>query len=1354
MVKSFLHMEPIPTPCTKSKLFTQWAGRQMLPSLPREIPFRLMDPQHKLDPSLFTTLAEVIRHHASSSQGRLGPAVTQLDDKGKEISSLNWEKLGARAEKVAMVIREKSGLTKGASISLIYRKSEIVEFIAALLGCFIAGMIAVPINQIEDLSELWFIFQSTKTHLVLTTDNNLKTITKTIKTRGQEFPKEVDWWPTNDFGSLYAHQTKSGKYSSLSYTPLAYIEFTKSLNGELKGVAVSHRTIMRSCYEFSSAITETVMTHTEDGAQAVLPSWNEHGSETVLTFLEPRQQLGLQLSILCSIYNGSHTLFTAPSIMEAPAVWLHAMSKYRVTIALANYPSLSSAAQRSQRSSRDILSKKQNPDLSSLRFLLVDSIVVKPDLDELIANRLLSACMTNPKEVITPILSLSEHGGSIVGFRDHLGPSRLEEYEQLYDHQDNTTIIKRKTVWAPGRSRDTWCCHLDAIALRQKKVVRIPTDTKQKDTIKVGSHGFPFPNTTVAIVDPETTLLCPPDEVGEVWIDSPSLAEGFWDMPVQSDMVYHAVPILLPSSEPYTVESYHMEFLRTGLMGTMIDGRLVILGSYEDQVRQHRFRKEDAYDFYLGSHLTDVLSSQLHIQSSVIFDITLNDQYLPVVAIESGLETENELVTLTENINNILLSQKDLTAYAILVVRPGILPRFVKDGNPHLHTLLTKHQFLLGQLPIKHLKINLSQAIMQQSNYTVHPISWERVIAFYKQAVFHDELQPSIEPQHTGIEVVKTALDERTGYDLFRFNNIIDILLWRTSLYPDENAFISVEQHGVLKPLTWKTFNYQVVTLARLLIDKWAFKPGTKVLLLFQFGIDFISTFYACLVVGLVPVVYPSQQFSAGQVQLTRASDIATVIRDLDLHYLITNAASDDAYRFRAIKQQSNAKLKCIYIDKAPRYSKLLGPESGLSVRSEWTRDKSRSAFILVDQHATQNRYVPYSHHTIVSQCRTQKVTCQLFYSKPLIMTGMNTFEPLGFLHAAFCGIYIGCHTILLSDIELQENPFSLLELVSRSKCTTLCMNYQLFNHIINKVAPAQQRRIGLQSTKNMMLSSVRTKPKSFERVSRYLSLSGLVKAAVNTVYSHPLNPMITTQSFTLLEPIQLWVDLRWLRQGIVQLTEDPLHGILVQDSGIVPANTMIAIVSPDTGELCPTYTFGEIWVSSDNNVQEGLIEASIGSQVSYMRTGDIGFLWHVERKSENDGSTLDEGQCLFVLGHLVDIISVDGFMYFPDDIEDTIESCHPDIGRDTCCIVQHKESNQVIALLAQGSRPIPILSIIPSIIHAVLERYEFVLDAVALVSYLPRKQNNELLRQQALSMYLRKDSTVIYTYQIKKKRQ
>ncbi|OBZ84976.1 Uncharacterized protein C56F8.02 [Choanephora cucurbitarum] len=1349
MVKSFQHMAPISTPCTDSERFDQWAGHQQLPSLPREIPFRLMDPQNKQDPSLFSSLAEVIRHHASHSQNRLRPAVTQLDDKGREINSLNWEKLGARAEKVAMVIREKSGLMKGASISLIYRKSEIIEFIAALLGCFIAGMIAVPINQIEGLSELWYIFQSTKTHLVLTTDNNLKTITKTIKVRNQEFPKEVDWWPTNDFGSLYAHQTKSGKYNSIHYTPIAYIEFTKSLNGELKGVTVSHRTIMRSCYGLVSAMTETVISQPEDNTQSVSLNWNTHSSETILSYLEPRQQLGLHLSVLGSIYNGSHTLFTSPSMMETPTVWIQTMSKYKVTMALANYPSLLNAAQQSLRNSRDSLNKKTIPDLSSLRFLLIDSMIVKPDLDEWIADRLLRPWMVDPIRIITPILSLPEHGGSIVSFRDYLGPSRLEEYEQMYNQLDNTTIIKRKTVWAPGSSRDLWHCVLDRDALRRKKIVVLPKDTKE-NAIKVGSHGFPFPNTTIAIVDPETTLLCLPDEIGEVWIDSPSLAEGFWEMPVQSEIVYHAVPIVVPSSsESCRPESYPTGFLRTGWMGTMIEGRLVILGSYEDQVRQHRTKEEE--DVYLGHHLVDTLLSQLKIQSSIIFDIMLNHQHLPVVAVESELETDHDLKALADKVNNTLFLQHRLIPYIIFITSSGALPRLMKDGHLCLHTLMTKHQFLLGQLPIKFLKINTSQAILQEAsalNYDAShpPLTWRWVIAAYEHAIVHGRLPFAMEPQHTGIEIVKSVIDERTGYDLFRFNNIIDILLWRTSLCPDENAFISVQQHGVLKPLTWKGFNHQVVTVARLLIDKWALTPGTKVLLLFQFGIDLISALYACFVVGLVPVVVRPQA-STGQ-----TSELVQTMHDLGITCIITNSASDDAYRFRSLIKYRLLKHKCIYVDKAPRYSKLLGPESGLSIRSEWTRDKKRPALILVNQQSAC-RYVPYSHHTIVSQCRTQKITCQIVFSKPLIVTGMNAFEPLGFLYTAFCGVFTGCHTILLSDIEFQENPLSLLELVSRSKCTTLCTNYYLFNHIMNKVTPAQQRRIGLQHMKNLMLSGSRAKPKSYERILRCLALSGLEKKeAINTVYSHPYNPMIATQSFTLLNMI-LWIDLEWLRQGIVQMTENRLRGVPIQDSGIVPANTMIAIVNPDTKKLCPTYTIGEIWVSSDNNVQDDLLETTMAhpeSQVSYIRTGDVGFLWHVERKSENDG-TLDEGQCLFVLGHLEDIISIRGCFYFPDHIEETVESCHPEMIRDSCCVVQNKEKQQIVVLLLQGSRPIPMLSIIPSIVNAVLERYELVLDVVALVNYIPRKQNNEFWRQRALSMYLKKEITVIHNYQIQK---
>jgi acyl-CoA synthetase (AMP-forming)/AMP-acid ligase II len=331
MTKTFQNVEPIPIPRIIGQDATtleELAGRQMLPSLPRDIPFKLVDPD-KQDPTLFHTISELLRYRANNSQGRIMPAFTQVDDKGKESISVTWEKLAGRAEKVAMVIRDKSGLQVGDCVALLYRKSEIVDFIVALLGCFIAGMVAVPINAIEELSELWFILRVSNVHLVITTDINLKTLTKNMKTRNADFPKNVDWWPSNDFGSLYPYQIKSGKYNALRSTPLAYIEYTKSMNGELKGVAVSHQSIMRSCHSYTAATTETVVFTAEDGVTSVLPNWDTQGTDTLLSYLEPRQQLGLNVSVLCSIYSGSHTIFASANIMETPTVWIHVISKYK-----------------------------------------------------------------------------------------------------------------------------------------------------------------------------------------------------------------------------------------------------------------------------------------------------------------------------------------------------------------------------------------------------------------------------------------------------------------------------------------------------------------------------------------------------------------------------------------------------------------------------------------------------------------------------------------------------------------------------------------------------------------------------------------------------------------------------------------------------------------------------------------------------------------------------------------------------------------------------------------------------------------------------------------------------------------
>lgn len=272
----------------------------------------------------------------------------------------------------------------------------------------------------------------------------------------------------------------------------------------------------------------------------------------------------------------------------------------------------------------------------------------------------------------------------------------------------------------------------------------------------------------------------------------------------------------------------------------------------------------------------------------------------------------------------------------------------------------------------------------------------------------------------------------------------------------------------------------------------------------------------------------------------------------------------------------------------------------------------------------------------------------------------------------------LGCATILMPSLDFRNNTIAYFELLAKNKCPTVLSNYLLFDYAMTRVPPNDQRQIPLQNTQNIMLSvTSRTKPKFYERIARYLSLSRIERESISTVYTHAFNPMITTRSYMCMEPISLIADLEWLRQGIVRplsQTDETSYGVLLHDSGIVPTNTMIAIVNPEKQILCPSHVIGEIWVSSDSNVKgfydkqdsSGVFDATIqGSDqsVKYMRTGDIGFLWNVHRKTMGgQQGPVEEGQCLYVLGHMSEMITSKGLIHFAVDIEETVETCHSDI--------------------------------------------------------------------------------------------
>ncbi|KAI8093527.1 uncharacterized protein BX664DRAFT_260037 [Halteromyces radiatus] len=1348
----------------------------MRPLQPRSIPFPVIDGNGKNQQNLanFDNLAAILRYRATNDNHQLASAFTVVDAKGKEPVSISWEKLNARAEKIAMTIRNKAGLQMGDRVALIYRKSEVLDFIVALFGCFLAGMVAVPINAADDLSELSFILNLTSANLILTTDFNHRAFIKDMQTRSMEIPANVEWWKTNDFGTWYP--TKKVKdHPPIKVPELAYIEYAKAVNGELKGVTITHQAIMAEGRMYKASVTETeVSINDSDNTLKVTPKQNNYGGfDTVVSYLEPRQQIGMVLSVLCSVYCGNHTIFTSGSIIDTPAVWIYVLSKYKATIALSDYSALNRITKYYQDNAKEVHnhSKKVAPDLSSLRYLFIDSCVSKPDLNQLVAEKLLRPLGNNddPMSVVCPVASLAEHGGMILSMRDNVGPAQLEGFENGHD---------RQSVIAEGQSSDVWECLLDAEALKMNKVVvvaagagarRARTDCHE---VLVSSFGFVIPEATVAIVDPDTLTLCPPDTTGEVWIDAPSISGGFWALPRHSEAIFHAKPTIVSPDTMYP-EIYNQEFLRTGLVGTLIGGRLVIFGNYEDRIRQQRFGETHGLEeIYFSNDVVDIIESRTLNDKCVVFDITVNDQHLPVVACESSV-ARTELAGVTAEIEESLLELLGIRLFAVVVVANNALPRQLKHGRRQIHALMTKRAFLNGQLTIRYIRMDVDRTVfnLATNDDPGQQSIWRSGLA-YELAIRQRVIMPHHQQQHTGMETVRSVIDERTDFDLSKFSNIVDVLQWRTALHPEETAFVGLSHNGSgaveTKPYTWRKINYTIASLATYLIKR-GLKRGRKALVVVPFSVDWILAIYACLVIGVtpIPVDVPDPQ----QQQVQRIKDdvevILTTARDLNVTYVLVNGASESILKNKPVNPAMRQLLTSTFkdyklpeftnINKAAKHHKLLGKESGMAIQPEWLSSSNTTPPLILSQLGTDGkRYYPaLRHETILQQCRTQKTTCQMKWQRGIVATGLGACDNLGLLYSTFCGVYVGCITVMIPTEDFYLNPFSFFEMVQRYKAKDICVTLPLMQYAMNRMSPNNdQRRLALHSVQNiMMMTEGRPRPIFYQHLSRFFSLHRLEKEALNTTYSHIANPMITTRSYMLVEPIVLVADLYWLRRGIVRSLplEEESRGVVLNDSGIVPSNTMVAIVNPETNTLCPSNVVGEIWVSSDCNVKQlltgGKTEEDLGASVlevtlpgtdprtKYMRTGDLGFLWNVQRRGNMMDPMLEEGQCLYVLGPKCETLERNGLMHFPGDVETSIERCHTAIPANGSIVVQH--GKEIVAIVAVKSKEYAT-SATPLIVSAVLENHSFLVDTVVIIlpTNLPRSRFGEKQRDKALTAY------------------
>ncbi|WP_082711147.1 ACP S-malonyltransferase [Methylobacterium indicum] len=291
-----------------------------------------------------------------------------------------------------------------------------------------------------------------------------------------------------------------------------------------------------------------VWSHATVDNSALSPQWALSSRSRVVSWLPLHHAFGLNLGLLAPLAHGALSVCMPPeNFVSAPQDWLALIDRYRAT-------------------------HTGGPSF------LFDHCCEALDATRL--NDLRLSCLGS---LIC--------GGDMIRFADHerfvrlLAPLGLSERAVLPHYGlSEAAPVTLQRVGEPLRS-----VRLEEAALLEGWVRPAP------DGRCVVSCGEIDDRTRIEIVDHDNHRRCPAGRIGEIWVDTPCAAVGYWNDQEESRRVFDAV----------LADTGESGFLRTGDLGFVLEGHLYIVGRLKDIIivngkNYHSIDLEAALSEHLG----------------------------------------------------------------------------------------------------------------------------------------------------------------------------------------------------------------------------------------------------------------------------------------------------------------------------------------------------------------------------------------------------------------------------------------------------------------------------------------------------------------------------------------------------------------------------------------------------------------------------------------------------------------------------------------------------------------------------------------------------------------------------------
>ena len=266
----------------------------------------------KLDPDAYLTadhglptMVDLLRMRALHQGSRL--AYTFLVDGEAEKIELTYGELDQRSRAIGAALQLAGAA--GERVLLLYPPG--VEFIAAFLGCFYAGAIAVPaypprLNRSQ--VRLQNIIDDTQAAVALTTKTVLSRVERIFNE--PSYAKGLKWLATDDITNELGEKWRE---PDIDCDALAMIQYTSGSTSVPKGVMVSHRNLL---------INERM----------IQEAFRQNENSVIVGWLPLYHDMGLIGNVLQPLYLGARCVLMSPmSFLQKPSRWLQAISDFRAT---------------------------------------------------------------------------------------------------------------------------------------------------------------------------------------------------------------------------------------------------------------------------------------------------------------------------------------------------------------------------------------------------------------------------------------------------------------------------------------------------------------------------------------------------------------------------------------------------------------------------------------------------------------------------------------------------------------------------------------------------------------------------------------------------------------------------------------------------------------------------------------------------------------------------------------------------------------------------------------------------------------------------------------------------------------